>query len=155
MAIFLVGDSWAAMDTYIQPKANIVAFGGTNSQYWSNYLDNFISNGGRLSSDDIIILNAGGNDFLNQLPRETTYNNLKHIAEGINSFGAHTLLVGAPNVNDLSGLLTNFTMDPLFNRIASEVPNTYVSNAMMNTIDRKSTRLNSSHTDISRMPSSA
>lgn len=137
MTIFLVGDSWAAMNTYQDYGAVIVAQGGSSSQYWVEYLDNFTRNGGRLNSDDVVILNVGGVDFLHSIPRETTYNNIKHIAQVLSEQGAHIGLVGVPNVSSLSELLGPIQMDPLYNRIATEVPNTFVSTAMMDTIQNQ------------------
>lgn len=134
MTIYLVGDSWVAMNTYQNYGALIVAESGSSSQYWSDYLDNFTRDGGRLSSDDTVILNAGAVDFLNHTPRETTYNNLKNIAQVLSDQGVHLELVGAPNVSSISELPGPIQMDPLYSRIASEVLNTFVSTAMMDTI---------------------
>lgn len=134
MSIFLVGDSWAAMDLYQNFGAVIVSQGGSSSQYWSDYLDRFTAAGGRLSSEDLIILNVGGVDFLNHTPRQTTYNNLKHISQVLSDQGAFVELVGVPNVSSLSDLFGSIQIDPLYNRIANEVLNVFVSTAMLDTI---------------------
>ena len=57
---------------------------------------------------------------------------------------------GAEKINSLAGAARNFAAD------LTDIPNiqTYVD-AAADQIDRKSTRLNSSHLDLSRMPSSA
>ena len=54
-------------------------------------------------------------------------------------------------------LMTDYQLSaiPLFIFMAAMLERAGIINDMFSVIDRKSTRLNSSHTDISRMPSSA
>lgn len=134
MTVFLAGDSWASMDVYQDIGAVNIGQGGSSTQYWRDYLDNFTNAGGRLNQGDVVILSSGGVDFLNHTPRDITYNNLKYISQVLTSQGVVVELVGVPNVSSLSELVGPIKMDPLYNRIASEVPNVVISTAMMDTI---------------------
>ena len=64
-------------------------------------------------------------------------------------------LFAVDHVSTWAGKAASWLIMALMATVCIEVFKRYLLNAPTAWIDRKSTRLNSSHTDISRMPSSA
>lgn len=68
----------------------------------------------------LLLVELGGNDFLQRIPRDETESNLRAIIEQARAEGVMTLLIAVPAPNLIGATLSGLSDDPLFERIADE-----------------------------------
>ena len=146
--VVLAGDSWLANNDlntpYIQkelgstPVTN-TAVGGSTSGDSLNQLNNFISGGGTFAPGTTVVLDAGGNDLLQGIPRDQIMKNLSQISQTLASQGVKVILSGAPAINNVSDVTgsSGLGIDPLYNQVASNNPNVTVVDAMSPLLNQK------------------
>ena len=88
----------------------------------------------------IVIVELGGNDFLQQVPREQTFANLDRIVERIQERGSMVVLVGVT-----SALLWGDTADAEFRRIARTRRAAFVPNILAGILDDSSLKSDGIH----------
>jgi acyl-CoA thioesterase-1 len=75
-------------------------------------------------SPKVVILLLGGNDYLQKVPEETTFNNLSKIIENIEARGAVVLLLG------VKGSLIGDKFEKQFEKLHDEYNTAYVPNVL-------------------------
>lgn len=96
--------------------------------------------------DDVLILNPsivivllGGNDYLQRIPKEETFTNLRTIIQKIQATGSAVLLIG------IRGGALRDTYESEFKTFARENHTGYVSNVLKNLIGNKTLMFDSVH----------
>lgn len=87
----------------------------------------------------IVIVLLGGNDFLQKIPKETTYNNLARIIQTIQDSGAIVVLLGVQE-----GLIRDQFKNE-FKQLRDEYGTAFVSNVLENLIGRSEFMFDSIH----------
>jgi hypothetical protein len=146
--VVLAGDSWLANNAlntpYIQnelgsmPVTN-VAVGGSTSGDALKQLNNFIGSGGTFAPGTTVVLDAGGNDLLQGIPRDQILKNLTQISQTLGAQGVNVVLSGAPSVNSVKDVTgsSSLGIDPLFQQVADTNPNVTVVDAMSPLLNQK------------------
>ena len=146
--VVLAGDSWLANNPlnnpYFQtelggtPVTN-VAVGGSTSADTLKQLNDYMAGGGSFAKGSTVVLDAGGNDLLNGIPKDQILSNLNSISSILGKQGVNVVMSGAPNVSKVSDVTgsSNLSLDPLFNQVASNNPNVSVVDAMSPLLNQK------------------
>lgn len=146
--VVLAGDSWLANNQlntpFIQnqlgstPVTN-VAVGGYTSGDTLSQLNNFIGSGGSFAPGTTVVLDAGGNDLLNGVPKDQIINNLNTISKKLGNYGVNVVMSGAPAVGGVSDVTgsTSLALDPLFKQVQDSNPNVTVVDAMSPLLNQK------------------
>ena len=69
----------------------------------------------------LVIVSAGGNDFLRRLPESETLGNLRRIVTLSRDAGAHVLLVAVPRPTLAAAVGAGLSDHPLFDKLAAEL----------------------------------
>jgi len=104
-----------------RPILNKGVIGNTTAQALARLQSDVLS-----QNPKIVIIVLGGNDFIQGIPPETTYNNLKEIITRIHSAGAIVVLVGIE-----AGRFTA-SFAPNYRRLADETGCAYIPNVLQN-----------------------
>lgn len=118
-----------------RPILNKGVIGNTTAQALARLQSDVLS-----QNPKIVIVVLGGNDFIQGIPPETTYDNLKEIITRIHSAGAIVVLVG------IEAGRFNISFAPNYRRLADETGCAYVPNVLLNVWG--STRLMASIFDV-------
>lgn len=76
----------------------------------------------------LLIVELGGNDFLQQVPRTETTANLKTILAESKKQGIITVMVAIPEINQMKAAFGNLADHPLYEEIAKETTTPLITN---------------------------
>ncbi len=84
----------------------------------------------------LVLVELGGNDFLQQVPPAQTDANLKSILAAIKAKGIPAVMIGMPRPNLLAAATGSLSDDPIFERIAEETGTPFVSGILADVLEK-------------------
>ncbi len=85
---------------------------------------------------DLLIVELGGNDFLQHLPEKETVNNLKAILAQAKSKQIQTALLAIPEFSPISAAVGNLSDHPLYAKIAKETDTPLFENVFSDVLEK-------------------
>ena len=137
--LVLAGDSWLSnpyhtsnLEAITGQKVTNVAQGGSTSADVLNKLNTFLAEGGTFAPGTTVALNTGGNDMLQGIDPNVTFENINQTAAILKNLGVNVVLSGAPNVNSLEQLTGTgpLALSDIYSRIAEANENVSLVDAM-------------------------
>ncbi len=84
----------------------------------------------------LVLVELGGNDFLQQVPPAQIEANLRIILARIRAQGIPAIMIGAPRPNLLAAATGNLADDPVYGRIGDETETPVVSGAIADILEK-------------------
>lgn len=94
---------------------------------------------------DLLIVELGGNDFLQHLPEKVTVKNLKAILSQAKTRQIQTALLAIPEFSPISAAIGNLSDHPLYAKIAKETDTPLISNVFSDVLDKNSLKSDQIH----------
>ena len=144
--VILAGDSWLANESdtktigsQIGQKVTNVAVGGSTTADTLNQLNSFMGSGGTFAPGSTVMLDIGGNDFLQGASADSVKNNLQQIVGTLGSQGVKVVLSGAPAVGSVADVTgsKNLAMSSIYKDVAAGNKNVTLVDSMSGLLNQK------------------
>jgi len=93
----------------------------------------------------LLIVELGGNDFIQQLPQRDTIRNLKAILALAKAKGVRSILMAIPEMSPLKAAIGNLSDHPLYENIAKETATPLVADVFANVLSDATLKSDQAH----------
>lgn len=97
----------------------------------------------------LLIVELGGNDFLQQLPKSQTEANLKAILSLAKTQNVNTILVAIPEFNALRAAVGNLADHPMYEKLAKETATPLIADVFSEVLSDRSLKADQIHPNAS------
>lgn len=94
---------------------------------------------------DLLIIELGGNDFLQRLPEKETAYNLKAILAQAKARNIQTVLLAIPEFNPIGAAIGNLSDHPLYEKIAKETNTPLIEDAFSEVLEKNGLKADQIH----------
>lgn len=94
---------------------------------------------------DLLIIELGGNDFLQRLPEKETAHNLKAILAQAKSKSVQTVLLAIPEFSPIGAVIGNLSDHPLYKKIAKDTDTPLIEDAFSEVLEKNGLKADQIH----------